>query len=650
VAVVLVVLFHAGFPLLGGGYVGVDVFFVISGYLITSLILKELAGGGFSFAGFWMRRARRILPALAVVVLFTLIAGWILFSPADYKDLGRTVLTQAFFSSNIYFWLTSGYFAGPSEAKPLLHTWSLSVEEQFYLVIPLTLFVLTRHARRFSRQAILILLIASFLSSVWSSYAYPDAAFYLPHSRAWELLLGSLLATSIPKRPAQSRPAWRVELAGAAGVAAILGAAVFYDRSTPFPGVAALAPCLGTAAVIWSGTHRPTRIKSILTHRIPVWIGLISYSLYLWHWPLLAFWRYLSPYALSGAAATGVVLASVPVAWFSYRYVEMPVRRGAAFRRRALAMPAAAAVLVAMLLAGSYVNATNGVDTRIMLNGGIFDVDLRPPGRRRQLCQPLTSVAMPSKLLCRLGQVSNSHSKVLLLGDSFAEMYLAPMEILSRKYQQEVWYVRQQNVPVHPYLLEAAVKYPVSQIVLSYSWKRAGRNGIAELYRQSSGIRGWMQHIFGGYNPVRLMGDTKSDFRENLEQLVREFSTQNIGITVIDAPPHYSVPVPLKLRMLMRQGGDPEKYGSLLSNFREEQSYIYDVFRDIRSSGVQIVSVTDVLCDASGFCHTYLNGHSLYADEIHLSAYGAELTIPLLETIFTRAAATDFARVSSSRR
>ncbi len=242
-AIVPVVLFHAGWTFFSGGYVGVDVFFVISGYLITSLILREFGKGSFSLSGFWARRARRILPALGVVVLFTLIAGWIIFFPSDYKGVGREVLTQAFFSSNVYFWLESGYFTSPSETKPLLHTWSLSVEEQYYLVMPLILYVLTRYAKQRAAWIVLVLLVCSFCVSVWWSYRYPDAAFFLAPSRAWELLLGALLAMLTLRKARGKSPAHaRKELMSATGLAAIWCAAVLYDKSTRLPGVAALVP------------------------------------------------------------------------------------------------------------------------------------------------------------------------------------------------------------------------------------------------------------------------------------------------------------------------------------------------------------------------------------------------------------------------
>lgn len=636
-AIVPVVLYHAGYALFSGGFVGVDVFFVISGFLITSLIVRQINNGAFTLPGFWVRRARRILPALGVVVLFTLVAGWILYSPSEYKGLGREVLTQAFFSSNVYFWLTSGYFAAPSETKPLLHTWSLSVEEQYYLFMPLLLVVLARCTRRFAIGVVSLLLVASLCISVWLTFRHPDAAFFLAYSRAWELLIGSLLAllTLHPRSVATGMPRWVNELFSAVGLAAILYGTMVYDSATRFPGIAAVVPCLGAAAAIWSNGNAPTFAGRILTHRAMVQLGVLSYSLYLWHWPLLAFARYLSPYKLSVGATTLVIIASVPVAWLSYRYIEMPVRCSPRARRATIVFPAALALLSFMLLAGTYVNVTDGVRWRKALDS-TFASDLHSVGRRSKLCRPVTSVAMPYDNICRLGSVSNSRGKVFLVGDSFAEMYLPAFEVLSWKYQREVWYVKRQHVPVYPELMDVIQKNDISRVVLSYSWARAKKGGIPELYPHDTDESGWSRRFrsVADYDPMLVIGDTTASLRQNLSTLVGRLRQLHLTVCIIDSPPYYPVSVSLKLGILVNRGGDPTRYGSTLSKHLAEQAGIYSIFQDIGAPDVQILRVTDVLCDSSGFCRTYGGGHSLYADEMHLSEYGADLTVPVLERIF----------------
>lgn len=193
-AIIPVLLFHVGIAGFGGGFVGVDVFFVISGYLITSIIAREVEAGEFTFSNFWARRARRILPASILMMIGCLVAGWFILAPDDYFDLGRSAREQAYFAGNFYFWKESGYFDGPSELKPLLHTWSLAVEEQFYFVFPLLFILAHRFFVNHKLSFFVLVFIASFVASVILVDDYPSSTFYLLHTRAWELLVGGLIA------------------------------------------------------------------------------------------------------------------------------------------------------------------------------------------------------------------------------------------------------------------------------------------------------------------------------------------------------------------------------------------------------------------------------------------------------------------------
>ena len=247
-AVLSVLLFHAnlGCP---GGFVGVDMFFVISGFLIFQLIFEELNSRTFSLIAFWERRIRRILPALVTVVLAVLVAGWFIFLPDDFQKLGKSAIAQATLSSNYFFyeqWLEgAGYFAPALDPKPLLHTWSLAVEEQFYILFPLILMLAARSRRRPFAETILIIAIGSFALSVYGSFQLPAATFYLLPTRAWELLLGALLFLMHGKITTNR---WLEEAAGWVGLILIVGSIFFYDAFTRFPGRAALPPCLATAA------------------------------------------------------------------------------------------------------------------------------------------------------------------------------------------------------------------------------------------------------------------------------------------------------------------------------------------------------------------------------------------------------------------
>ena len=423
VAVGLVLLFHVGAPV-HGGFVGVDVFFVISGYLITSIIHGELAQGRFSLLRFYQRRARRILPALlAVLLATTLAAGWLLL-PDAYRDFGGSLAATALFASNFYFWSQSDYFSTAAESLPLLHTWSLAIEEQFYLLLPLLLMALHRRGLAQLRWLIAALALASLLlGEMQLRSQQADAAFYLLPARAWELLLGSLLALgAVPV--AKSR--LLRELLGAAGLALILYAGLRYTDGTPFPGLAALLPCVGAALIIHSGAGGGTWTARLLSLRPVVFVGLISYSLYLWHWPLIVLYQqglfgdFLKPQKLA------LLAASLALAVLSWRYVEQPFRRPAtAASGPGRQVFAAGLLLLLVATAGGALLQLRGLPQRFpdeVLELAAFE------GRRSQfrtgqcfISEGTAATASFDRDACLAG--SGPQPKLLLLGDSHAAHY-----------------------------------------------------------------------------------------------------------------------------------------------------------------------------------------------------------------------------------
>lgn len=352
IAVLSVVFFHAGFKGFGGGFVGVDVFFVISGYLITSIIVGEKLAGGFSFLRFYERRARRILPALFLVVVATIPFAWLWMLPGDMKDFAQSVAFVSFFSSNILFWKESGYFDTVTELKPLLHTWSLAVEEQYYLIFPLLLLLLLRKGRRWAMIGLSLLCVASFVAAQTGSLKNPVKTFYLLQTRGWELLIGALISLYVYGRQiawGRSDAATRAinEAGGLLGLALIVAAIVFFDETTPFPGVYALLPTFGAGLIILCASQE-TWVGRVLGWKVPVGIGLISYSFYLWHQPLFALGRYIDPditwYELLMLAGLAGVLATL-----SWRYVERPFRdRNMVSRRQIFAFSLAGSALLGL--------------------------------------------------------------------------------------------------------------------------------------------------------------------------------------------------------------------------------------------------------------------------------------------------------------
>lgn len=332
VALAPVVLFHAGVSFVSGGFVGVDIFFVISGFLIGSIIIRDVDNGAFSIIAFYERRFRRIIPALIVVACFSAIVGYLTMLPEQFTNLGKAIAATSVFVSNIFFWRESGYFAPAAEWMPLLHTWSLAVEEQFYILFPLIVLALAGRGRKTLAALIGAAFLLSFVLSVYTSYKYPSAAFFLIPARAWELLLGVLIALPRAGIPIPQR--WFREILSSVGLLLILGAVFTIDTQTVFPGFAAIAPCLGAAFIIVAGQSGPSLTTSLLETAPFVGLGLISYSLYLWHWPILVFLRLrLVSIGLPPWLSAIAVVAAIAISAFSWRFIERPFRTKGVFSR-----------------------------------------------------------------------------------------------------------------------------------------------------------------------------------------------------------------------------------------------------------------------------------------------------------------------------
>jgi peptidoglycan/LPS O-acetylase OafA/YrhL len=321
VAVLPVILFHAGFSVFSGGYVGVDVFFVISGYLITSILIAEIEQGKFSILRFYERRARRILPALFTVMLACLPFAYLWMLPSQLKDFAQSIVAVIFFSSNILFWREDGYFAAAAELKPLLHTWSLAVEEQYYLLFPLFLLLVWRFGRNRVFWSVVAASVASLLVAEWGWRNSPSGNFYLAPSRAWEMLAGSICAFLTVGRSLRSS-----NVLSATGLSLIVFSVFYYDSSTPFPSVYALAPVVGTALIILFAA-RETLVARLLSTAPFVGIGLISYSAYLWHQPLFSFARLRSVAKPDDLLMAALAVLSLVLAWLTWRFIEQPFRK-----------------------------------------------------------------------------------------------------------------------------------------------------------------------------------------------------------------------------------------------------------------------------------------------------------------------------------
>jgi peptidoglycan/LPS O-acetylase OafA/YrhL len=633
IAVMAVLLFHAGVPGFSGGYAGVDMFFVISGYLITAQVLLECRAGTFSLAHFWARRVRRIVPALALVILVTVVVGWFLLFPINYRDLGRSVVAQAVFSSNVFFWLKSGYFAAPSETKPLLHTWSVSVEEQFYLFIPIILSLALRRGRGVMLLSLVACFIASFVCSTYQSSHYPDAGFYLLPSRMWELLIGCLLAT-VSFRSTNARLARFIAVAGVGGVLASLPSD--YAGWLLWPAPMALVPCIATACLIASGPPANSAINRLLAMPALVAIGVRSYSLYLWHWPLLAFARYTSVSPLSVWQCLLVIACSIPLAELSYRFVERPCRRWQLCQSPRAAFSYGCVALAACCGLGGAISYYNGFPSRHSDQATLLAGIATAAESRASYCDAIAISHSSASGLCRLGQVTSDRPVVLVVGDSFAGMYLQVLQELSEHHGREVWFNQEPNCEVYNSILAAVRSGRVGDVVICYSWRRALQGGIPELSPGETEQSVLDERL--GFVSRLLSTDREGRFEKELVGLIDSIHLLGARVWLVDAPPYYPTHVPLKIALMLQRGLDPTSFGNSLASHGNEIRPVHDVFERIERLGnAKVIWTATVLADEDGRCRTWIDGRCLYSDDAHLSYEGASVVKKSLEMAFVAA-------------
>jgi peptidoglycan/LPS O-acetylase OafA/YrhL len=375
-AVVPVMLFHAGFQTFSGGFVGVDVFFVISGYLITTIILSDLQKEKFSLLSFYERRARRIIPALFLVMAVTFIFAYAWMMPDEFKNFGQSLVATTFFANNVLLAFTSGYWALASDFKPLLHTWSLGVEEQYYVIFPLFMLLGWRY---FSQNLIRVLGIVAFLSFIianWWVYKKPDMTFYILPTRAWEILLGSFVAFYLNKKKIIECGRIGREFYSLLGFLVIIVSIIYFNHSLPNPSFYTLAPTLGAVLIILFALP-DTIVGKFLASKLMVGVGLISYSLYLWHQPLLAFSRIYLVNKPTPEVSGCLIILCFFLAYFTWRFVETPCRNKTIVSRN-LIFSSIVTLGFCFVLAGLYLNKEYGIPARIFdASVKIEDMDKR---------------------------------------------------------------------------------------------------------------------------------------------------------------------------------------------------------------------------------------------------------------------------------
>ena len=423
IAVLLVLFYHAGFKIISGGFIGVDVFFVISGFLITSIIKEEIENKEFRLSSFYIRRVKRILPSFYLVVFTTLFLGFFLLLPSDFVNLSKSTLASSLFMANIYFWkVTGGYFNSNADEMPLLHIWSLSVEEQFYFIWPLFLiFALSNNLKRNLVLWVIAIIVFLFLFSEWVAINKPNAAYYFLPTRAGELLIGAVLAIAMSSG---FRAKKNLEgLISMVGIFLILFSAFVMSESSTFPGVNSFYPCLGAALVILSGANNSTFLCRLLSSKLFVFIGLISYPMYLWHWPIIAYLNYLN-YELNYFLGFAVIVLTIILATLTWVFVEKKVRKVKLSHFSALTYVLSTPLIIVIGFSLLVIN-NDGFEKRLNTNPHYFKVKntLEMPTFSNGWCyQTDSSVDFKDSISCSLGS-NKASSKALFIGDSHAGHY-----------------------------------------------------------------------------------------------------------------------------------------------------------------------------------------------------------------------------------
>ncbi len=654
-AVCIVIFFHFGIPGFSGGFIGVDVFFVLSGYLIGSIILNQLHKDTFSFLRFYFRRIRRLFPVFVVVIVATTIAAYSIMLPNDFREFGQSVIASSVYLSNILFYMEAGYFDTASHLKPLLHTWSLSVEEQFYIVFPVLAWLIYRLKKAWLFPIFLILTISSLLAAELYLDQNTSAVFYLYPFRAWEMFIGVCLATQyLPKIQSP-----RIGLAfSIAGLAMIVLPSILYTDKTPFPGFTAFIPCLGTCLLIYSGSSQQSFIHRLLMTRIPVFLGKISYSLYLWHWPVYVLYMYDKT---SDAGALDILKMgslTLAAAFLSWKYIETPFREGRAPFSQTILPAFTATALSSLILigAGYYFHKTNGVPERLDERTASFARAANDLFGDLSSCEEENNQTLADISYCTIGKPFTSENYTLIWGDSHGGAY-------KRGYEEAI------NKKEHSALLAWTGGCPpvfnidkdesVSSRVIDQQCAKRNQ-AIRELIENDSRINAiilvgrWSYYLNGEgvgvdqHNKITVWPENGNpdDSQPQDDFFVKTFNKtilqlQNSGhkVFVVEQSPEFSQ-YQARIVALGLMGGDKNitnAFNDLTSedyvNVNKRQNKIQQALKQAHNDGViTLLKTHDFFCKEEK-CSLILDGSPAYFDNNHLSSAGAVKISSMFEPV-----------------
>ena len=614
-AVLPVILFHAGFEWFSGGFVGVDVFFVISGYLITTIIISEMAEGKFSIVNFYERRARRILPALFFVMAACLPFAWLWLTPNDLKDFGKSLVAVSTFSSNILFWKESGYFGAAAELKPLLHTWSLAVEEQYYILFPIFLMFTWRLGIKWVFILLSVVFFISLGIAQWGAYNKPTASFFLLPTRGWELLIGVFAAFYL-KYNTHLKSHISNQVLSLLGFVMIIYSIVEFDKTTPFPSLYALIPTIGTGLLILCAVPK-TLVYKLLSLKFIVGIGLISYSAYLWHQPLLAFARHRSFGDIPELILITLCVISLVMGWFSWRFVEKPFRSKTKVNSRSIFKFSVIFTLF-FLTTGLWLHQSNGAlkfypKEKQQVLGSFVDATTYVLERHKQI---------------RLLEFSKTNQKqdILIIGDSHSEDLVNAVFEAGLNNNKEfssfyiawgcgVLFVRDKKDREEKNLNCHKEEFSFFDNNLQMQMSLADEIWIISAWRESD---------------VFYMTESLENIKA-INKNIKLFGTKHFG-----SPSHrwYLNTNINKWSSAVFEDGDESQY-SAITKINDNLNNIAD------SLNVEFIYTQHLICKGYDSCSNYVEGNIISYDGSHLTKHGAKMLGESLKSALNKSSSAE---------
>lgn len=633
-AVIAVVLFHFRIPGFSGGFSGVDVFFVISGFLMTSIIVGGLRKQDtkFSIIGFYLARARRIIPALAGVCATLLILGWFFLAPQDYSKLSKHIISSLGFFSNFTYWLEAGYFDNDSHEKWLLHTWSLSVEWQFYLILPLILLILWKISKsdKFLKIATFAGIVLSLGLSIWLTNNHPEAAFYLLPTRAWEMLAGGLVFLAYPNGLTSNR--LRV-IANISGLSLITFSSVCFSNTTPWPGIYAAFPVMGAVLILLAAKNDSVFTKNSLSQ----WLGTRSYSIYLWHWPLVVMTYYLG-YQDNYRFICICLALTFLLSDVSYRIAEKPAQRWLGKIGLKTNISFFSILLIFITIPCLVLKHYQGAPQRLPSNVLAVDQERLNINPRKKEC---LSYGMEFKS-CVYG---GSNISAIVLGDSHANSLVTAIEASLPNKTDGVLFIayaacptiygaKKINMPnVHCEPFNSWAKKQISEAPAHIPVIIINRTTAQLLGRLEDGKESYGKPlIYFSTTEVTANPEFIDEFQKRLIKTACSYATERTVFMLRPIPePGVNVPAAMSRAMILGKNANIE---IKTNEYHERNKYVWDA-QDAAAQqcGVKILDPIPLLC-TNKICKFSHNGRPIYSDDDHISEYGNRLLIPLFQSIF----------------